>query len=121
MDITDELEIFTLVAETASFSAAARRLNLAPSSIARVLDRMEARLGVRLLLRTTRSLTVTPEGAAYLSCARRILTDLRETEQQITDQSSPRGRLRVSSSLLYGRTFVIPLLGEFIQRYPDPE
>ncbi|QBQ11664.1 MULTISPECIES: LysR family transcriptional regulator [unclassified Pseudomonas] len=119
MDITDELEIFTLVAETASFSAAARRLNLAPSSIARVLDRMEARLGVRLLLRTTRSLTVTPEGAAYLSCARRILTDLRETEQQITDQSSPRGRLRVSSSLLYGRTFVIPLLGEFIQRYPD--
>jgi DNA-binding transcriptional LysR family regulator len=62
---------------------------------------------------------VTPEGAAYLSCARRILVDLRETEQQITDQSSPRGRLRVSSSLLYGRTFVIPLLAEFIQRYPD--
>lgn len=119
MDIAGELEIFTLVAEAGSFSEAGRRLNLAPSSIARVLDRIEARLGVRLLLRTTRSLTVTPEGATYLSSARRILADLRETEQLITDQSSPRGRLRVSSSLVYGRTFVVPLLGEFIRRHPE--
>ncbi|HEX8593855.1 MAG TPA: LysR family transcriptional regulator [Pseudomonas sp.] len=119
MDIAGDLEIFTLVAQTGSFSEAARRLDLAPSSIARVVDRIEARLGVRLLLRTTRSLTVTAEGATYLSSARRILADLKETEQLITHQGSPRGRLRVSGSILYGKTFLVPLLGAFIQRYPD--
>jgi DNA-binding transcriptional LysR family regulator len=114
-----DLEVFTLVVDAGSFSAAARRLNLAPSSISRVIDRMEARLGVRLLLRTTRSLTVTPEGATYLSAARRILADFQEMEQLVSNQSSPRGRLRVSTSILYGRMFLVPVLGEFIRRYPD--
>ncbi|MFM0736404.1 LysR family transcriptional regulator [Paraburkholderia xenovorans] len=118
MDVAGDLEIFTLVAGTRSFSAAGRLLNLAPSSVARVIDRIEARLGVRLLLRTTRSLTVTAEGATYLSSARRILADLKETEQLITDQSSPRGRLRVSGSILYGKAFLVPLLRDFIQRHP---
>jgi DNA-binding transcriptional LysR family regulator len=119
MDLSDDLEIFVLVAEEGSFSAAGRRLKLAPSSIARVIDRIETRLGVRLLLRTTRSLILTPEGATYLSSARRIIADLRETEQSITDQSSPKGRLRVSLSLQYGRMFVVPLLRDFIQQYPE--
>ncbi len=119
MDLASDLEIFALVAEEGNFSAAGRRLKLAPSSIARVIDRIEARLGVRLLLRTTRSLTLTPEGTAYLSSARRILADLRETEQSIANQTSPKGRLRVSISQLYGRMFVVPLLPEFAQRYPD--
>lgn len=119
MDVAGELEIFTLVAETRSFSATGRLLNLAPSSVARTIDRLEARIGVRLLLRTTRALTVTAEGATYLSSARRILADLKETEQLITHQSSPRGRLRVSASILYGKTFLLPLLKEFIHRYPD--
>jgi len=114
-----DLEVFTLVVDAGSFSAAARRLNLAPSSISRVIDRMEARLGVRLLLRTTRSLTVTPEGATYLSAARRIFADFQEMEQLVSNQSSPRGRLRVSTSILYGRMFLVPVLGEFIRRYPD--
>jgi len=119
MNLAGDLDIFVLVAEEGNFSAAGRRLKLAPSSIARVIDRIEARLGVRLLLRTTRSLTLTPEGTAYLSSARRILADLRETEQTIANQTSPKGRLRVSISQLYGRMFVVPLLPEFAQRYPD--
>lgn len=114
-----ELELFALVADNGSFSAAARRLGLAPSSVSRVVDHMEERLGVRLLLRTTRSLTLTPEGSSYLSAARRILADLRETEQLISHQSSPKGRLRVSASIEYGRMFLLPVLGGFIQRYPD--
>jgi len=118
MDVAGDLETFTLVAETGGFSAAGRRLGLAPSSVARVVDRLEARLGVRLLLRTTRSLTLTAEGATYLSSARRILADLRETERLISEQSSPRGRLRVSASILYGKTFLVPLLGAFIERHP---
>jgi DNA-binding transcriptional LysR family regulator len=97
VDWAGDLEVFTLVAEAGSFSAAGRRL----------------------LLRTTRSLAVTPEGATYLSAARRILADLRETEQLISDQSSPRGRLRVSTSILYGRMFLVPLLSDFRRRYPD--
>lgn len=80
-----DLEVFTLVVDAGSFSAAARRLNLAPSSISRIIDRMETRLGVRLLLRTTRSLAVTPEGATYLSAARRILADFQETEQLVSN------------------------------------
>ena len=119
MDLAGDLEVFTLVADGGSFSAAGRRLKLAPSSVARVIDRIETRLGARLLLRTTRSLVLTPEGVAYLSSARRILADLRETEQSIADQSSPRGRLRVSISQLYGRMFIVPLLAEFIQKHPN--
>ncbi|SCZ39771.1 MULTISPECIES: LysR family transcriptional regulator [unclassified Pseudomonas] len=119
MDIIGDLEVFTLVADTRSFSAAGRSLNLAPSSVSRVVDRLEARLNVRLLLRTTRALTLTAEGATYLSSARRILADLKETEQLIADRSSPRGRLRISASILYGKTFLLPLLKEFTHRYPD--
>ena len=119
MDVAGDLEVLTLLADAGSFSAAGRKLNLAPSSVARVIDRIEARLGVRLLLRTTRSLTLTSEGIAYLSSARRILADLKETEQSISHQGSPRGRLRLSVPLLYGRRFVVPLLGEFISRYPE--
>ncbi|MBX4967815.1 LysR family transcriptional regulator [Rhizobium binae] len=118
MEVTGDLEVFTLVAEAGSFSAAGRRLGLAPSSVARIVDRIEARLGVRLLLRSTRLLTITPEGTAYLSAARRILADLRETEQMISDRSSPSGRLRVTTSIQYGRLSLVPLLGEFIRRYP---
>jgi len=118
MEVIGDLEVFTFVAEAGSFSAAGRRLGLAPSSVARIVDRIEARLGVRLLLRTTRLLTITPEGTAYLTAARRILADLRETEQMISDRSSPRGRLRVTTSIQYGRLSLVPLLGEFIRRYP---
>jgi DNA-binding transcriptional LysR family regulator len=118
-DRIDDLEVFTVVADAGSFSAAGRHLKLAPSSVGRIVDRIEGRLGARLLLRTTRSLTLTAEGVAYLSAARRILSDLRETEQAISDQGSPRGRLRVSTSVLYGRMFLVPLLGAFIRRYPD--
>jgi DNA-binding transcriptional LysR family regulator len=117
-DRAGELEVFTLVVETGSFSAAGRYLRLAPSSVGRIIARLETRLGVRLLIRTTRSLTVTAEGATYLSAARRMLSDLRETEQAISDQNVPKGRLRITTSIQYGRVFLIPLLGAFIRRYP---
>ena len=91
-DRMTDLEVFSAVMDAGSFSAAGRRLELASSSVGRIVDRIEARLGVRLLLRTTRSLTLTAEGYAYLTAARRILTDLKEAEQAISDQGSPRGR-----------------------------
>lgn len=118
-DRAREMEVFAAVATDGSFSAAGRRLDLTPSAVSRTLDRMEARLGVRLLLRTTRALTLTTEGQAYLGAARRILADLEEAEQSIADQGAPRGRLRVSASLAHGRQVIVPLLSEFVARYPS--
>lgn len=112
------LEVFAAVAAAGSFSGAGRALGLTPSAVGRTVDRIEARLGVRLLLRTTRTLTLTAEGQAYLGASRRILTDLDDAEQAIADQGAPRGRLRVSASLSHGRLCVVPLLGAFVQRYP---
>ncbi len=112
------LEIFAEVVRRGSFSAAGRALDLTPSAVSRAIDRIEERLGVRLLLRSTRALTLTAEGQAYHQAARRILTDLDDAEQQIADQGAPRGRLRVSAALSHGRLCVVPLLGAFARLYP---
>ncbi|WP_436356378.1 LysR substrate-binding domain-containing protein [Brevundimonas sp. CEF1] len=117
-DRAREMAVFAAVAASGSFSAAGRDLGLTPSAVSRTLDRIEARLGVRLMLRTTRTLTLTPEGQAYLGAARRILSDLDDAEQAIADQGAPRGRLRVSASLSHGRLCVVPLLGDFVALYP---
>jgi DNA-binding transcriptional LysR family regulator len=106
------------VVDLGSFSAAGRALDLTPSAVSRTIDRIEARLGVRLLLRSTRALTLTAEGRSYLQAARRILADLNDAEQQIADQGAPRGRLRVSAAQSHGRLCVVPLLGEFVRLYP---
>jgi DNA-binding transcriptional LysR family regulator len=117
-DRARSLEIFASVAAEGSFSAAGRRLGLTPSAVSRAIDRIEARLGVRLLLRSTRALVLTAEGQAYLAMARRILADLNDAEQMIADQGAPRGRLRVSAALSHGRLCVVPLLGEFTKPHP---
>jgi len=112
------LEIFAAVMREGSFSGAGRTLGLTPSAVARSIDRIEARLGVRLLLRSTRALTPTAEGQAYLQTARRILADLDDAEQQLADQGAPRGRLRISAALSHGRLCIVPLLGPFAALYP---
>ncbi|PZU10966.1 LysR substrate-binding domain-containing protein [Sphingomonas sp.] len=117
-DRARSLALFATVVEQGSFSAAGRILDLSPSAVARAIDRIEARLGVRLLLRSTRALSLTVEGQAYLQSARRILADLDEAEQRIADQGAPRGRLRISAALSHGRLCVVPLLGEFAALYP---
>jgi DNA-binding transcriptional LysR family regulator len=112
------LELFAAVASEGSFSAAGRKLGLTPSAVSRTVDRIEARLGVRLLLRSTRALALTAEGQAYLGAARRILADLDDAEQAIADQGAPRGRLRISAAQSHGRLHIVPLLGDFVRRYP---
>ena len=110
--------MFAAVADAGSLSAAARRLGLTPSAISRTIDRIEGRLGVRLMLRTTRLLTLTAEGQTYLGAARRILADLDDAEQAVADQGAPRGRLRVSAALAHGRLVVVPLLKDFLALHP---
>lgn len=118
-DRARSLEVFAAVAAQGSFSAAGRMLGLTPSAVSRFVDRIEQRLGVRLLLRTTRSLTLTPEGATYLAAARRILTDLDEAETAIANQGVPRGRLRISAAQSHGRLCVVPALKDFIAANPE--
>ena len=117
-DRAREMEVFSSVAQSGSFSAAGRALGLTPSAVSRTIDRIEARLGVRLMLRTTRVLTLTAEGQTYLGAARRIMADLEDAEQSIADQGAPRGRVRVSAALAHGRMSVVPLLGAFVRLYP---
>lgn len=117
-DRAREMALFMAVVDHGSFSAAGRSLDLSPSAVARAIDRIEARLGVRLLLRSTRTLALTAEGQSYLQAARRILADLDDAEQQIADQGAPRGRLAVSAALAHGRLCIVPLLGKFAASYP---
>lgn len=122
MDIggrSGDMVVFATVAEQGSLSAAARALGLTPSAVSRIIARTEQRLGTRLLLRTTRAITFTAEGEAYLRGARRILADMAEVEEAIADQGVPRGRLRVSAALGHGRMTIVPLVAAFSARYPN--
>src|SRR5262245_16811886 len=97
---TGEIEAFLRTAAAGSFAAAAKVLRQTPSAVSRSVARLEARLGARLLTRTTRSLTLTPEGERFRQRAQTILHDLDELERSFTtDKAEPRGRLRVSASV----------------------
>ncbi len=117
-DRAGDMAVFVAVAEAGSLSGAARRLGLTPSAVSRVVARIEARLGVQLLVRTTRTLRLTAEGETYGRAARRILADLAETETALSDRGCPRGRVRVSAATAHGRLVIVPLLGAFVARHP---
>ncbi|MCJ2094348.1 LysR family transcriptional regulator [Methylobacterium sp. J-072] len=117
-DRAGDMAVFVAVAEAGSLSAAARRLGLTPSAVSRVVARIEARLGVQLLVRTTRTLRLTAEGETYGRAARRILADLDETETALSDRGCPRGRVRVSAATAHGRLVIVPLLGDFVACHP---
>ena len=116
----DEMTVFVRAVELGGFSAAARALGLTPSAVSKSISRLEDRLGVRLLNRTTRSLTTTPEGDTFLDRSRRILADIEEAEQEITRfRSAPRGLLRLHVSVAFGLHQLPPVLPKFMQRYPE--
>ncbi|MYM68639.1 LysR family transcriptional regulator [Pseudoduganella sp. FT55W] len=115
-----EMLVFVKVVETGSFSAAAQLLNLSPSAISKVVTRMEERLGVLLFQRSTRQMSLTAEGREFHDSCVRILDDIDEAEQGVSQRSaSIRGLLRVNVSLPFGTHYVVPLLPEFAQRYPE--
>ena len=116
-----EMEIFVEAARQGSFADAARVLQLSPSAVSKVVTRLEARLGVRLLQRSTRALQLTAEGDLYLGQASRILADIDETERMVASGAAavPRGRLRVSSTVGFGTRHVVPLVPDFLHRYPE--
>ncbi|CAG2155664.1 HTH-type transcriptional regulator DmlR [Cupriavidus yeoncheonensis] len=121
-ELASELEFFVLIARLGSLSAAARELDLTPPAATKRLALMESRLGVRLVNRTTRSISLTNEGETYLAYATRILADLREMESVVSSSGAePRGLLRVNATLGFGRTTIAPLVSEFARRYAHVE
>ncbi|MEI9983327.1 MAG: LysR family transcriptional regulator [Aliidongia sp.] len=117
MERSGEMEVFVRVVQDGGFSAAARSLDLTPSAVSKLIARLETRLGARLLLRTTRALTLTDEGQSYLRAALRVLQDLNEAEQAV-GTGAIRGRLVVNASLPFGTHVVAPALPAFLARYP---
>ncbi len=116
-----EMEVFVTAAELQSFSAAGRRLKLSPSAVSKLVTRIEDRLGTRLLVRSTRMMTLTPEGEVYLARARQILADIVETEQIVAGGGKPvpRGLLRVNASVGFGERYLLPLVPKFLALYPE--
>jgi DNA-binding transcriptional LysR family regulator len=120
MDRFDAMTAFVVVCETASLTAAAKRLGLSLSVLSRQVSSLETRLGARLLYRTTRSISLTDAGNRYLERARRILADLDEAERSAQgERAEPRGKLSVTAPLIFGRLHVAPLLARLVERHPD--
>jgi DNA-binding transcriptional LysR family regulator len=120
MDRADSLAVFAEVAEQGSFAGAARRLGRSPTAITRAVAELETRLGVRLLNRTTRAVGLTEAGRRLLAGAKRVLADLDEIERAAAGEgAAPRGELRLTAPILFGRLHVEPLVLEFLRRYPD--
>jgi DNA-binding transcriptional LysR family regulator len=117
-DRLHELTVFVRVGETGSFTRAARDMSLSQPSVSRIVGELEARLGVKLLLRTTRRLTLTTAGEKFLERARDILAELDNAEDAARGVDSPRGTLRVALPVLYGTREIIPRLPEFLERHP---
>lgn len=120
MDPLDGIAAFVSVIDAGSFSAAARRLKLSKSAVSAHLRRLEQRLGVRLLHRTTRRLAVTEAGAAYYRHCARILAEAEAAEQAASAlQREPRGTLRISAPDSFGWMHVAPAIPDFLARYPE--
>jgi DNA-binding transcriptional LysR family regulator len=117
-----ELEFFVLINRLGSLSAAARALDITPPAATMRLASMEKRIGARLLNRSTRKISLTPEGEIYLQHATRLIDELRELDEVVSgNRRAPRGRLRVNAPLGFGRTVIAPLVSAFTTMHPDVE
>lgn len=120
MDKFADIETFVTVVDTGSFSAAAERLDAAKSAVSRRVRALEARLGVKLLNRTTRRLSLTDAGRDFHQRACRILADLNEAEQAIGDADCAlRGRIRVAAPLSFGLLHLAPAINAFAAQHPE--
>ena len=117
-----DLGFFTALASAGSLSAAARELGITTPAVSKHLALMESRLGVSLVVRTTRRMSLTPEGALYLESARRILAEIDGMEAMLgVSRATPKGLLRVNATLGFGRSHVAPLISRFARKYPQVE
>jgi len=119
MENLNTLVVFARVAEARSFTAAAQRLGLTSSAVSKAIARLEAELGVRLLNRSTRLVTLTNDGASFYDRCRDILASVEEAERAVTlTKATPHGRLRVQMPVGFGRRVAIPALRQLAQKHP---
>ncbi len=119
MDKLHLMTVFVAVAEEEGFAAAARRLAMSPPAVTRAIAALEARLGVKLLNRSTRFVRVTEAGQRYLEDARRIIADVEAADEATAGiNAEPRGHLAVTAPVMFGKMFVMPGIVEYLQRYP---
>jgi len=117
-----DLGFFSTLASAGSLSAAARELGITTPAVSKHLALMESRLGVSLVVRTTRRMSLTPEGELYLESARRILGEIDGMEELIgLSKATPKGLLRVNATLGFGRSHVAPLISRFVRKHPQVE
>jgi LysR family transcriptional activator of dmlA len=115
-----ELAFFSVLAASAGLGAAARTLGITTPAVSKRLAQMEARLGIPLIIRTTRRMRLTPEGEIYLTHARRILAEIDDMEQLLAgSEAAPKGLLRVNASPGFGRSYIAPLVSRFMLKYPE--
>jgi DNA-binding transcriptional LysR family regulator len=121
MDAPGDMRAFVQVVEQQSFSAAAASLGLTPSAVSRLVSKLEDRLRLRLLYRTTRRLTLTSEGEVFRP-RRSILADIDEVETEVRKlRAAPRGRLSITTSNAFGMHQLVPALPDFLQHYSEIE
>ena len=114
-----DLGFFSAVASAASLGAAARELGVTTAAVSKRLAQMEQRLGMTLVARTTRRMSLTPEGELYLEHARRILGEIEDMEELLgVSLENPKGLLRVNATLGFGRSHVAPVISRFVRKYP---
>lgn len=122
MDAFSDLAFFSLLAKQGSLAATAQQLGLTPPAVSKRLAAIERRLGVRLMQRTTRRISLTPEGETYLVDGARVLQELEALERTVAgSRAIPKGLLRVSATLGFGRRKIAPLLSKFAKHYPEVE
>ncbi len=120
MDRLTEMEAFATVVDQGGFTDAAKKMGISKSAVSKHVSSLEARLGARLLNRTTRRVSPTEIGLAYYDRARRVLNDAGEADALVTSmQSAPSGTLRVSIATDFGVNHISPILGEFLHSFPD--
>lgn len=117
---SSDMQFFSTLLRCGSLSAAARELQVTTPAVSKKLRQLEQRLGVSLLVRTTRRIGVTTEGETYLRHARRILAEIDAAERELKGaREQPAGLLRVNATLGFGRMHVAPLISSFIRRFPE--
>lgn len=122
MDASSEFEFFISLAKNGALSATARELNLTPSAVTKRLNNLESRLGVRLVNRTTRKISLTSEGEMYLQYVKDIKNQIDEMEAAVSKRRlKPQGLLRVNAPLGFGRNYIAPILSEFLSENPEVE
>jgi len=120
MDQIHLMKVFVAVGELESFAAAARRLDISPAAVTRAVSALEDQLGVKLLLRTTRSVRLTEAGGRYLEDTRHILASIHEANEAAAGiNATPKGDLAVTAPILFGKKFVMPCIVRYLQQYPD--